>query len=476
MGGESQGWLSSTITGMANFSAQYNFQVIALVLLVMSASECTTDDDGCKEGTQAPWVTSTANASVFLGAIAGQLCMGFLGDLTGRNLALCLTLTIAGVSSILTAILSVGDASAVYAVIISFRFTLGVGLGGVYPLAAVKAAEDNAEKDHHDSPMNSSAAGWSYFWQMPGFFIPWLLGYILSYSGTVSTSGKWRLLLALGCVPSFIAVGLLCYESSINLGSFKKLFSERPTHTQSPITFTEIPGLLQQDSNGRKLALSGSCWFLFDLVLYGIGLLTGHILANIEGDDDNVSSNESIRNLCALQMIAATITIIFCFLSTFLISRIGLKNLQIFGFCFVGGLCLLLSSLFEYLNHYNSKALFGLYCLTYASLNFGLGATTYAYPAAIFPKTIRSTFNGIASACGKAGAFFGAFTFIYMVESAVGFSGVIGICSFVAFLGATLTYSLTKADDIRDLYTSAQTEKKTGLLDGNSLTSNPMVL
>jgi hypothetical protein len=43
----------------------------------MSASQCTIDDDGCKAGEQAEWVFSTASASVFVGAIVGQLTVKF---------------------------------------------------------------------------------------------------------------------------------------------------------------------------------------------------------------------------------------------------------------------------------------------------------------------------------------------------------------------------------------------------------------
>jgi hypothetical protein len=60
-------------TAVGNFSVQYNFQAISIALLVMAASVCTTDDEDCKEGTQAEWVSSTATATVFVGAITGQL-------------------------------------------------------------------------------------------------------------------------------------------------------------------------------------------------------------------------------------------------------------------------------------------------------------------------------------------------------------------------------------------------------------------
>ena len=44
----------------------------------MATSVCTTDDGDCKEGHQSSWVISTATATVFAGAITGQLCVSTL--------------------------------------------------------------------------------------------------------------------------------------------------------------------------------------------------------------------------------------------------------------------------------------------------------------------------------------------------------------------------------------------------------------
>ena len=84
--------ISKLITSISNFSVQYNFQAIAVALLVMSATVCTTDDEECKDGKQAAWVHGTASATIFIGAILGQLTMGYLGDVIGRNQALFFTL------------------------------------------------------------------------------------------------------------------------------------------------------------------------------------------------------------------------------------------------------------------------------------------------------------------------------------------------------------------------------------------------
>lgn len=74
--------LSGIITKVGNFGVQMNYQAISVALIVMSADVCTREDkDECKEGEQASWVTSSATAVVFAGSIAGQLTMGYAGDI-----------------------------------------------------------------------------------------------------------------------------------------------------------------------------------------------------------------------------------------------------------------------------------------------------------------------------------------------------------------------------------------------------------
>jgi MFS family permease len=126
MGG-SNTWISFTSTALANFAAQYNFQSIAICLLVISVNECTTNDGNCRTGDQLAWVDGTSQATIYIGAVVGQLGMGFLGDFLSRNPALTVTLATAAISAFLSAIAPDGDATAVYATIIVFRFFLGIG-------------------------------------------------------------------------------------------------------------------------------------------------------------------------------------------------------------------------------------------------------------------------------------------------------------------------------------------------------------
>ena len=49
--------------------------------------------------------------------------------------------------------------------------------------------------------------------------------------------------------------------------------------------------------------------------------------------------------------------------------------------------------------------------------NFGANATTYAYPAEVFPTKFRATAHGVSAAAGKAGAIISALAFNELSES-----------------------------------------------------------
>ena len=72
--------LSRFITALGNFSIQYNFQAISVSLIAMSVEQCTSTVDHCAEGKQAQWVSGTATATVFAGAILGQLSVSNRGS------------------------------------------------------------------------------------------------------------------------------------------------------------------------------------------------------------------------------------------------------------------------------------------------------------------------------------------------------------------------------------------------------------
>eukprot|EP00595_Chromulina_sp_UTEXLB2642_P001881 CAMPEP_0196766516 /NCGR_PEP_ID=MMETSP1095-20130614/25797_1 /TAXON_ID=96789 ORGANISM="Chromulina nebulosa, Strain UTEXLB2642" /NCGR_SAMPLE_ID=MMETSP1095 /ASSEMBLY_ACC=CAM_ASM_000446 /LENGTH=152 /DNA_ID=CAMNT_0042128949 /DNA_START=287 /DNA_END=742 /DNA_ORIENTATION=- len=152
----------------------------------MSDSVCTSSEKNCKDGIQAPWVSGTLTATVFIGAIVGQLTMGYAGDIFGRNRAMLFTLSLASFGALLSAVVPNGDATSIYAILIAFRFILGIGLGGVYPLSATKAAESGND----NGKVDLWTASWAFFWQTPGAMTPWMIAFLMTY-GSLSNDFKW---------------------------------------------------------------------------------------------------------------------------------------------------------------------------------------------------------------------------------------------------------------------------------------------
>lgn len=343
-------WLSTFIVAFSNFSIQYNFGSIAIALLVMSNAVCTekSHPELCRRGIQASWVQGTAASVVFVGAVVGQLSMGVLGDTIGRGPAMLATMSISFVAALLQAVAPRGQPDDIYALIILFRFFLGVGVGGIYPLSATKAVEDNAraaaaaggkegedERDdaapsHASTSSGAVASAKGFFWQIPGMMGPYAVSYMLTYS-PLSTDAKWRLLLGVGAIPSGIAVLLAALEMrllqptplpglGLGLAKTRPLAEAADTYAESEAEIdTRLPSgvaehagrldradeagkaggadvippprpadssdaagklsvarvwaLLRTAAIQRKLLGTGACWFVFDVVSYGIGLL-----------------------------------------------------------------------------------------------------------------------------------------------------------------------------------------------------------
>lgn len=374
----------------------------------MSVAECTSSEEDCREGSQAVWVQGAATGTVFAGAIAGQLVMGFMGDVLGRNRAMCLTLTLTTLGALGSA-LAFGDPTAIYVIIIICRFILGVGVGGIYPLSATKAAEDAAD----EGSVNTYASSMSFFWQQPGAMGPWFIGYLLTYSNEVSTSFKWRIILAIGglcsgmvTVLSMIEIqqeskhqpelsqGLLQEDPSTSGDSCHIAYSpqedkQRALSTSVENTQAAVRAAFQ---NPKVLSqLVGTCggWFLFDIAYFGVTLCGGLILdAMKEGDDDNVSSDGSLRYAAVHQLIALAVGIPAALITILLLKPLGLKYSQIYGFLFIAA-CFVIMALTLYpLKDSNPDALFVVYCGLLFALSAGPNVTTYILPTAVFDSKV----------------------------------------------------------------------------------------
>lgn len=444
------GFRTSRITSLSNFSVAYNFQSISICLVIMSSTICTSSTSDCLLGVQADWVYSTSTAISFIGAIVGQISMGYLGDLIGRNKALIATMSLSAISALLSGLSSRGNAVSIYSLVIVFRFFLGIGLGGIFPLSATKASEDSSQSNLDANPV---AASWAYFWQEPGSMVPWMLAYVLSSISTVSNDTQWRTILSVGCIPPLLTIYLLImdeYENNTPVlrrdpatvsitcdNEDSPLLPTTPsTETLKPLNIYEA---LCDKTNVHSLLGSGGAWFAYDFFSYGVVLLGGKILDSIL-DPSDVSSSQNIQALCSRQLFAFLWAIPVTIGAIYMLPRLGLKWLQMASLMFSFVVFLVFASVYtSFANAGYTNGLYAMYCLALIASKTGINITSYSFPAALFKKEYRASLNGAAAALGKVGAIAGTLTLSFVGEAS-SYGTSMAICCVVAAAGGAMTY------------------------------------
>ena len=89
------------------------------------------------------------------------------------------------IGSLGSALSTFGSPEDVYVILTCWRFVLGFGVGGKYPLSATMRSEGTDSSTQHTSTEVARA----FFWQTPGSVAPYLLGMLLcaAYGQTSST-------------------------------------------------------------------------------------------------------------------------------------------------------------------------------------------------------------------------------------------------------------------------------------------------
>ena len=171
---------------MGFFTDAYDLFVIGI------ASALITKDWHLGSG-QLAVLNSTMLAAAFLGA----LVFGRYSDVVGRKRVYWLVAAIM-ISGALGSALS-GS----FWVLIGFRFVLGFGVGGDYPVSAVMVSEYANRKDR------GKLVGMVFGTQALGLIVGPLIALALLGSGA-GNDMTWRVLLALGAVPAAAVIYLRC--------------------------------------------------------------------------------------------------------------------------------------------------------------------------------------------------------------------------------------------------------------------------
>ncbi len=150
-----------------------------------------------KEGLGPALEGQVASAALF-GSILGQLIAGTMADIVGRKAIFVATAALISIGSLGSSMCGDGPNFSVYTRIACWRFFLGLGVGGEYPLAATVTSES--------SSVESRGKLMVAVFSMQGVGALLSTGIVLlTLSAGFNAGQSWRVALAFGAVPAIIA-------------------------------------------------------------------------------------------------------------------------------------------------------------------------------------------------------------------------------------------------------------------------------
>ena len=227
------------VSGMGFFTDAYDLFVIGIASTLLKTQ----------------WHLDTSqlaalNAVMLGAAFLGALVFGRVADKIGRT-------KVYWMSAALMVIAAVGSALApTLTVLIAFRFVLGFGVGGDYPVSAVLMSE---YADHRN---RGRMVGLVFSAQAVGLIIGPLIALAL-LGGGAGPAATWRILLGLGAIPAAAAVWLR--RKMPEPPRFRaKAASPAPPSAEVSGDAVGLRAFLASRRLLVLLAGTAGCWFLFD--------------------------------------------------------------------------------------------------------------------------------------------------------------------------------------------------------------------
>ena len=393
------------------------------------------------------WQSSLLTSSSLVGALCGQLGLGYAADRLGRRRLLL-------ISGALTTLGCVGSAlamddgkpghSLLWTTLITCRFIMGIGIGGEYPLSASHAAEHAKDGKESGNRLTST-----FFFMGVGPVIAPLV-VLACQLGGASAGFTWRFAFLFGGAASAGALALRWFHAT-DSHRFKAVKAARERNKEEAAAATgrgepaaaasaaaaaghEVGTTRVLRTYWRPILGTAGSWFLYDIVDYGLGLYSDDVVA-VLGLESVTGGNRTAATTLGV-LLVNLIALPGPLLTLWLLPRLGRKHTQQLGVGCMLGLYVIfafsLSSPAQVAAHPQLIVfLFGLATLADA---LGPGACTYVIPGELFPTCARATCHGLSAAAGKAGAALGASSFGTLLRA----SGLRGTFSVSALLAVAL--------------------------------------
>jgi len=381
---------------------------------------------------------SLLGSTSLIAAALGSLLFGHLADRIGRHAIFSYTLVVLALGAIASAF----SPNVIWLIV--FRFILGMGIGGDYPLCATLMSEYANRRDR------GKLITMVFSMQGAGLVVGPLVAIILLLAG-INQDITWRVMLALGAVPALATFYLrrqiaetprYALTMKGDLAAATRTV-DMVTKKQNGIAVAMVPTqpavvqpkrswlyLLLTPRYLRWLIGTAGTWFLLDIAYYGTTISSPLVLNALN------SHSNLITNMVYTLLIFVVAALPGYIIAALTIDRLGRKWIQWFGF----GMMALAYALIAVAPALSTMTIPFLlvYGVSYFFTEFGPNVTTFVYPAEVFPVMVRTTAHGIAAALGKVGAFIGAFIFPYLLTT-YHLQGAMAFAAVISFAGLVLT-------------------------------------
>ncbi|KAL3717323.1 hypothetical protein ACJRO7_008837 [Eucalyptus globulus] len=470
------------IAGMGFFTDAYDLFCISLVTKLLGRIYYHVDG-GAKPGTLPPNVAAAVNGVALCGTLSGQLFFGWLGDKLGRKKVYGLTLMLMVICSIASGLSFGREPKSIMATLCFFRFWLGFGIGGDYPLSATIMSEYSNKKTR--GAFIAAVFAMQGFGIMAGGVFAIIISTAFNYrfsspayeddairSTIPQADFVWRIILMVGAIPAGLtyywrlkmpetprytalvaknmkqAAADMSKVLNVNMDAEQQNGEKRLPESAAEDQSAGLFGLFSRQfvrRHGLHLLGTTSTWFLLDIAFYSQNLFQKDIFSAVGWLPPAKTMNaieEVFRIARAQTLIALCSTVPGYWFTVALIDRMGRFAIQLMGFFFMTVFMFALAIPYDHWTHPGNHVGFVvIYSLTFFFANFGPNATTFVVPAEIFPARFRSTCHGISAASGKLGAIVGAFGFLYLAQNQdkakadAGYPAGIGVRNSLIVLG-----------------------------------------
>jgi MFS family permease len=420
------------VSGMGFFTDAYDLFVIGVVVALIKPE----------------WHLSTGqvsllNSATLAASAFGAIIFGRIADIFGRKRIYGYEVLVLAIGALASAFTPASG----FTFLLVCRIILGIGIGGDYPVSATIMSEFSGKSSR------GKMVSLVFAMQGAGLVLGPLIASALLASG-LSNDTTWRILLGFGAIP-----GLAVYY-------FRRHIYETPRFAIAGGAVDEAQTAIRQATGAepslgpakesvarhRQGALEGFwafrrnprmgkwllgtalCWLVFDFAYYGNSISSPEVLALL-------SPHASLPENILLQLVIFAVFALPGYaLAIVFMDKAGRKSIQVMGF----GLMTVAFGLIAVIPTVVSTVapFVLLYGMSYLFSEFGPNATTFVYPAEIFPVDVRTTGHGLSTAAGKVGAFVGAYLFPVILASSLGIRGAEAIAAGMSLLGLILTGAL----------------------------------